>query len=200
MQSLVCVAAQLLNVVGIAVEDLQNRHCLLRVRHLARHLVRRHECHQGVIALVIVAAERAGVGEGGGGYQPAEVFTGADLVDDGRKQPIDRGVLHECDQRLDRAESETARGIIRQGRGSQSKILGDNRAHAGDQHASAHICEKITTVTAVHVRSPLGFVIRNAGRNSGPLQTIRASISSKNPLLLLTRPCYTTSILCRKPH
>ena len=169
--------AQLLDVVGVAVEDLQERHGLLRLGQLARHLVRRHQGHQGVIALVIVAAEGAGIRQGRGGDQPAEVFAGLDLVDDGRKQPVDRGVLHECNQRLDRAERQTAGGVIRQGAGGQPKILGDDRAHAGEQHAPAHIREKLTTVTAIHGRSPLGLVekVTREGDN-GPPGLVRASV------------------------
>ena len=188
MQCLVRVAAQLLNVVGIAVKDLQKRQGLLRIRKLTRHLIRRHQGHQRVVAFVIVAAKRPGIRERCGRDQPTEVFAGLDLVDDGRKQPVNRGVLHECDQRLDCPEGQPAGGVIRHGAGGQPQILGDDLAHAGEQHAPAHIREKLTTVIAIHGRSPLGLVETDAGGDKSPWTRLHtASIDSDSPYSYLTR-------------
>ena len=162
------VAAHLLNVVGIAVEHLQDRQGPLRLGQLARHLVGRHQSHERVVAVVILAAEGAGVGQRGGGHQPAEVLAGLDPLDDGRKQPVDRGLLHQGHQRLHRPERQTARRVVRQGGRSQPQVLGQDRAHAGDQHAPAHVREKLTTVTAIHGRSLLGLVEKSRGGHYKP--------------------------------
>ena len=45
----------------------------LRLGQLARHLVGRHQGHDRVVAVVILAAERAGVGQRRRGDEPAEV-------------------------------------------------------------------------------------------------------------------------------
>ena len=39
---------------------------------------------------------------------------------------------------------------VGQGGRGQAQVLGQRRAHAGDQHAPAHVREKLTTVVATH--------------------------------------------------
>ena len=154
MQGLVVQASHLLDVVGVAVEDLQDRQRPLRLGQLARHLVRRHQRHDRVVAIVILAAERAGVGQRGGRHQLAEVGPGLDPLDDGRQEPVGGRLLHQGHQRLHRAERQAFGAFVGQGGRGQAQVLGQRRAHAGDQHAPAHVRQKLTTVIATHDLSP----------------------------------------------
>ncbi len=108
-----------------------------------------------MIAFVILAAKRAGIGQRGGRDQPARVLAVLHALDQGRQQLVSRSVLHQTNQRLERAECQSIGTFVRQGDGSQPQILGQDRPDAGDQHAASDIREKLTTVVAFHDRSPL---------------------------------------------
>ena len=102
-------AAQALNVIGVAIEDLQKRQGLMGCGKLARHLEGRDERHDRVVALVVLAAEGAGVGQRRGRDQTVEWLAAMDPLDHGGKQAVDRGVLHEGDKRLERPEGQAPR-------------------------------------------------------------------------------------------
>src|SRR5262249_26767545 len=68
----------------------------------------------------------------------------AQLLDEARRQLVRGCLLHERDERLQRAEGELLRHIEGAGR-SEAKIEGQLRADAGDQHASAHFRQEFTT-------------------------------------------------------
>ncbi len=147
-------APHLLDVAGIAVEHLQDRQRPLRLGQLARHLVGRRQRHDRVVAIVILAAERAGVGQRGGRHQLAEVRPGLHPLDDGRQEPVGGCLLHQGHQRLHRPNVKRSVASAGQGGRGQAQVLGQRRAHAGDQHAPAHVRQKLTTVIATHDLSP----------------------------------------------
>jgi hypothetical protein len=182
VQNFVRVAPHLLDVVRIAIKHLHDRQGLVRLWQLARHLVGRNERHHRVVALVILASKGPGICQGGGGDQAAEVCSRLHLLDDRGKQLVNRGVLHQSDQRLDRPEGQPAGRVVRQRAGGQPQILGHDLPHAGEQHAPAHIREELTTVTALHDRSLLEKIRKNVGqqnpvsRSSVQFRAIRNSL------------------------
>ena len=150
MEGLVVRAAHFLNVAGVAVEDFQDRQRALRLGQFTGHLVRRHQRHDRVVAIVILAAEPSGVGQSAGRHQLAEIGAGLHPFEDGRQKPIRGCLLHQGHQRLHRTERQAFGVSGGQGGRGQAQVLGDRRAHAGDQHAPAHVRQKLTTVIATH--------------------------------------------------
>ena len=167
--------------IGIAVEHFHDGQCPPRLGQLARHLVGRSQRHDRVVAVVILTAERAGVGQGGGRHQLAEIGSGIDPLDDGRQEPVGGRLLHQGHQRLHRPERQAFGRTGGQGSRGQAQVMGQGRAHAGDQHASAHVRQELTTMVATHDLSP---------RRDASVET-KVDLSS-TPTIPLTRQRYTT--------
>ena len=103
---------------------------------------------------VVLAAERAGVGQGRRGDQPLQLGPLGELLDHGADELLGGRLLHERDQRLDRAEGQPLRLLPGRDR-AKSQVHGGRRAHRGDQHPPPHIRQKFPPVAAhAHRRLP----------------------------------------------
>ena len=69
-------AAVLVNAIGVAIEDLENRKRLLLRGQFARHVPCGGDGHEGVESDVVLAAECAGVGQRGGSDERAQLGAG----------------------------------------------------------------------------------------------------------------------------
>src|SRR5581483_11097052 len=87
------------------------------LRQLLRHLISGRQCHKRVIAVVIVSAEGAGVGQGGGSDNRAQIGARFQFFHDERQQFVGRRLFQQRHQRLAAAEDQPILGIGGQGRG-----------------------------------------------------------------------------------
>ena len=116
-------AAVLLNSSRVPIENLEDGKCLLVPWKFSGHVVRRRECHHGVEPNIILASKRTGVGEGCGGGELAQVGAGLNPGSQQGKQAFGWRLLHEADERFERAEVERNRGLPGEG-GGNSQIGG----------------------------------------------------------------------------
>ena len=93
MQCLLVSPAEFLDEPGIAMEHLEDGQRSALARHLLGHVIRGGERHEGVIAVVIVPAERAGIGQRGGGDEFIERQTGIEFRNENRQEFIRRRFL-----------------------------------------------------------------------------------------------------------
>ena len=93
VQHFALAAAVFVNAVGVAIEHLQHRQRLPLDRQLARHVVGRRQGHHRVEADIVLAAERAGIGQRRRGHQRLELGAAIEAFDQRRQQPLDGGLL-----------------------------------------------------------------------------------------------------------
>ena len=144
----------------------------LRLGQLLRHLVGGGQGHQGVVAVVVLAAEGAGVGQGA---RPRRARGG-------RSPPLSRsttiGRSRSAGVSCIRSTSGSSDPNVRwpsapsgQGGRRQAQVLGERRADAGDQHAPAHVREELTTMIAIHGLSPWAVCpLERSGRFASTLR------------------------------
>ena len=150
MQHLARAATLFLNPIRVAVQNLEHGQRLHRRRQFLRHLKRGGQRHQRVEAHVILAAERARVGECRGGNERAQIGAGAQTLGQRGQETVGRRFLHLTNERLQRAERERVRGFAR-GDIGEAEAAGDFRSDRGDEHAAADLGEEFpTSVGSVH--------------------------------------------------
>ena len=74
-------------------------------------MIGRRQGHEGVIAVVIVTAEGAGIGERRGRDQLAEFESAIQLADEDRQQLVGRRLLQQRHERFTAAESQRVRSF-----------------------------------------------------------------------------------------
>ena len=88
-------AAVALEAGSVAVEDFEDRQRLAFLRQFLRHVVRGSEGHHGVEGGVVLAAEGAGVGQGGCRRERFQVVAVLQAFDQQRLEFVGRRLLHE---------------------------------------------------------------------------------------------------------
>ena len=153
MQCIVIVGVLLLDAAAVAIQHLEHGQRLALGGQLGRHLVRRHQRHERVIARVILAAERAGIGERRRGDERLELRARFQFVDEQRQQLIGRRLLHERHERLELAKSQPLAYLVGNAR-HHSQVECRRRTQAGNQHPPANVFQELTTTATVHDTSP----------------------------------------------
>ena len=93
-----------LDAVGIAVKHFENRQRLKGFGKLAGHVERRRQRHHRMETDVILPTESAGVGQRRSRDEAAQLHTRFEFVGQRRQQFFDGGLLHEADERFERAK------------------------------------------------------------------------------------------------
>src|SRR6185437_16817651 len=110
----------------------------------------------GVVALVVLAAELAGIGEATGRRQRPQVGAGLDLADQHGDQLFLGRVLQQGGERFELAEIDGSGAFGgERGRG-ETHIGGDGGPDRGDEHAAAHVGEEFAARVRNHASSPRG--------------------------------------------
>ena len=172
--------------VGVPVEHLQDRQRTFRLGQLGRHLVGRDERHECVVTVVVLAAERACIGECGRSHELFQIGPAADAFHDQGEKLVGRSLLHQAGQRLERSESQSPGGSLREDGRRQAQILGQARTHTGDEHPAAHIRQELTTSRLTHTSSPR----RDASSWTDPVIVTTPAARLELPPLSLTRQRY----------
>ena len=63
-------------------------------------------------------------------------------------------LLHQIHQGLHRPERQGPSRLVGEGDRRQAQVLGEGRAHAGHEHAPAHVHEELATTVAIHDLPP----------------------------------------------
>ena len=137
-----------LEAAGVANEDFEDRQGPAFLGQLLRHVEGRGQGHHGVEGGVVLAAEGAGVGQGGGGGELGQVGAVAQAFDQERQEFVGAGLLHEGDERVEFAEGEAVGRVV----GAEcagEQVGGQGGADAGDEHSAAHVFQKGSAV-ALH--------------------------------------------------
>ena len=136
VQHLLLAAAGRLHGGGVAVEDLEHRQRRPILRQFPGHVMGRHQGHEGVIAVVILAAERAGVGQGGGRHQCVQADAGFQLLHEDRQQFVGGRFLDKRHKRLAVSEGQGFGAF----RGEVRRPCRDRRPGRGQRWRPASPC------------------------------------------------------------
>lgn len=147
-EGLFLAATRRLDPSGVAIQHFQDRESSLAFRELLRHLVRGDEGHHHVVALVVLAAERAGVGESARRDQVCGRRSAGERADECGLQGIDRTAHHGVDEGREPTEVES-RGVNgKEPRRRETQLRREGRADPRDQHPASDISEELTTAAA----------------------------------------------------
>ena len=137
-------AAELLNLLRVAIEHLQDRQRLPLGGQQLGHLQRRQHGHRRVEADVVLAAERLGIGQRAGRDELLQIRLAAvELFDQDRLQ-LARPACFASDRPARRTRRTTSAARPSSAKaGGEAQVLGQRRAQAGDQHSAADRFQKV---------------------------------------------------------
>ena len=138
----------------VAVQHLEYRQGALLLGQFLGHGEGGGQGHEGVVAIIVVAAEGMGVGQGTRGYQLAQRHSLLQLLDQGRHQLGHGRLLEQGDQPL-HARRRFRRCFVGQGPAGQAHVGRQTGPDQPHQHALSHFHQKISTIALVHVIPPL---------------------------------------------
>jgi hypothetical protein len=96
-----------------------------------------------VKADIVFASESAGVGKRAGSDKATEVSARFEFGSETGQKLVHRSLLHEANERFERAEVERVRRIGGES-GSEAEVAGYPGADGGNKHSATDISEKLT--------------------------------------------------------
>jgi hypothetical protein len=136
-------SAFLLDAIGVAIEDFENRQGLHGSGQFTSHVERWRKGHHRVKADVIFAAKSAGVGQGARSDETPKLGARFHFLSQRGQQFIHWRFLQETNERFKRTELESVRGIGSKCR-RKPEFVGSSVADGSYKHSTANISKELT--------------------------------------------------------